>query len=111
MPGNVPHRKTYLQDVPNRPPYNTIWLRDEVGDDHKAKREHTAHRNPFNTPKPLRLMRRIIEISTNSEDLVVDLHTGSEATADTEIQTSQRFFIVESDNHAHTVPKIREYER
>ena len=112
-PGNVPRRKTYLHDVPSGPPYNTIWLRDEVGDNHEAKRENAGHENPFDTPKPLRLMRRIIEISTDPGDLVVDLYAGSGTTAVAAIQTGRRFFVVESGNHArtHALPRIREYER
>lgn len=63
----------------------TIWSGNDVGTNHEAKR-HLAALFPtdaslFDTPKPERLLQRILQIATNPDDLVVDLFAGSGTTA------------------------------
>lgn len=62
----------------------TWWPASEVGDNEAAKKEilelfHSAE--PFVTPKPERLLQRIIEIATNPDDIVLDGFLGSGTTA------------------------------
>ena len=60
------------------------WPASEVGDNDEAKKEILAlfpDEAAFDTPKPERLMRRIIEISTNEGDFVLDPFAGSASTA------------------------------
>ena len=63
---------------------HTIWLADEVGTTDEAKREVQAlfgKNRVFDTPKPERILQRIIHIATNPGDLVIDPFAGSGTTA------------------------------
>jgi adenine-specific DNA-methyltransferase len=63
---------------------STWWPASEVGDNDEAKKEILAlfeNIVAFDTPKPERLMRRIIEIATNEGDVVLDPFAGSASTA------------------------------
>jgi adenine-specific DNA-methyltransferase len=63
----------------------TWWPASEVGTTDEAKKEildlFPDAETPFDTPKPERLMRRIIEIATNADDVVLDPFAGSGTTA------------------------------
>ena len=63
----------------------TWWPAAEVGTNDDAKKEildlFPDIEQPFDTPKPERLMRRIIEIATNEGDIVLDPFAGSGTTA------------------------------
>ncbi len=72
-------RKTYLNNVGGTPASN-LWPFSEVGHTDEAKKElqrlfdSTA---PFDTPKPVRLMDRILTIASDSDSLVLDFFSGS----------------------------------
>lgn len=77
----------------------TIWPRDEVGDNEESKHEIQAL-NPealdvFATPKPERLLERIIQLATDSDDLVLDCFAGSGTTAAVAHKMSRRWVAVE----------------
>jgi DNA modification methylase len=62
----------------------TLWFNDEVGHNREAKAEIKAlfpGRTPFATPKPERLLRKVIEASTTPGDIVLDCFAGSGTTA------------------------------
>lgn len=62
----------------------TLWLNEEVGHNREAKAEIKAlfpGQTPFATPKPERLLRKIIEVSTEPGDIVLDCFAGSGTTA------------------------------
>lgn len=62
----------------------TLWFNDEVGHNREAKAEIKAlfpGTPPFATPKPERLLRKIIEASTRPGDIVLDCYAGSGTTA------------------------------
>ena len=73
--------KQYLEESPTRPP-STFWPNEEVGHNHEAKLEVRAFNNAdvFSTPKPERLLKRVLEIATNPGDLVLDSFAGSGTT-------------------------------
>jgi len=78
-------RKIYLNDLKGRAP-ETIWFGKEVGttrDAKKCMKELFDNTVPFDTPKPVGLIKRILEISTDqeSEDIVLDFFSGSATTA------------------------------
>ena len=76
-------RKTYLENVEGRMVTN-LWPYAEVGHTDEAKKELKAlfeGEIPFDTPKPVRLVQRIIQIATNEGDTVVDFFSGSATTA------------------------------
>jgi len=75
-------RKSYIPPTGNNP--RTWWTNKEVGHNREAKSEIKAlfpRRTPFDTPKPERLLKRVIEIASNPGDIVVDVFGGSGTTA------------------------------
>lgn len=73
----------YLDEDEGLTPW-TWWPHEEVGHTDEAKKEIQAlfgADDAFDTPKPERLMRRIIEIATNPGDIVLDSFAGSGTTA------------------------------
>jgi len=78
----VPSIKTFLSEVGGLVP-KTWWSHSEAGHTDEAKRESKALSptgTPFATPKPERLMRRILEIGSNPGDIVLDCFLGSGTT-------------------------------
>jgi adenine-specific DNA-methyltransferase len=79
---NVPRRKVFLDEARGLVP-STWWTHAEVGHNAEANAEARRlfpNRSPFSTPKPERLMLRILELATDRGDLVLDPFTGSATT-------------------------------
>ena len=75
-------RKTYLDNVGGKLPSN-FWPYSEVGHTDEAKKELLAiftGKAPFDTPKPTRLIDRILEIASHDDSLVLDFFAGSGTT-------------------------------
>ena len=80
---NSPAPKRYLSEVRGAVP-QTVWTYQQVGHNQTAKNEIQSlfpGQNPFATPKPERLLERIIHIATNPGDIVLDCFAGSGTTA------------------------------
>lgn len=80
---NSPAPKRFLSEVRGAVP-QTIWTYESVGHNQTAKNEIQAlfpGQNPFTTPKPERLLERVIHIATNPGDIVLDVFAGSGTTA------------------------------
>jgi adenine-specific DNA-methyltransferase len=95
---NVPRRKVFLADAQGLVP-STWWPHTEVG--HNAEANEELRRlfpgeRPFATPKPERLMARIIEIATEPGDLVLDPFLGSGTTAAVAGRLGRRWIGIES---------------
>lgn len=78
-----PSIKRYLSEVSDLVP-RTIWSKDAVGSNRTSKNEMRAlfpGEESFGTPKPERLLERILRISTKTGDLVLDSFLGSGTTA------------------------------
>lgn len=76
-------RKTYLEKVSGKLPTN-LWPYEEVGHTDEAKKEVKAlfgGTAPFDTPKPVRLLDRILTIAADKDSLVLDYFSGSATTA------------------------------
>lgn len=77
-------RKRYLDESQGRVCDN-LWLHEEVGHTDEAKKglkklfEGSA---PFDTPKPVRLLDRILTIACDKDSLVLDFFSGSATTAE-----------------------------
>lgn len=81
--GWEPYRRIYADTDVTRPP-ETIWPYAEVGSNRIAKYEIKAlfpALKPFATPKPERLLQRILHIATDPGDVVLDCFLGSGTTA------------------------------
>ena len=108
---NVPRYKRFRTEVQEGLVPTTLWLRDEVGDNQDAKAE-VKEFNPddvFSTPKPERLIRHIIEISTNPGDWVLDSFAGSGTTGAVAHKMGRRWIMVELGEHCHThiIPRLK----
>jgi adenine-specific DNA-methyltransferase len=83
---NVPRVKCFISEVKERITPTTWWTHDEVGHNQEAKQELKQilpdAENVFDTPKPVRLLKRILELSTISEKptRVLDFFAGSGTT-------------------------------
>ncbi|MBE6858879.1 MAG: site-specific DNA-methyltransferase [Ruminococcus sp.] len=76
-------RKQYLDQSAGRVPTN-LWSHSEVGHTGEAATELAElfnNKAPFDTPKPVRLIDRILSISTDTDDLIIDFFSGSATTA------------------------------
>lgn len=101
----------YLSEVEGLVPW-TWWSHDEVGHTDEAKKEMHAifgREDAFDTPKPERLLKRIIEIATSPGDLVLDSFAGSGTTGAVAHKMGRRWIMVELGNHCHThiVPRLK----
>jgi adenine-specific DNA-methyltransferase len=78
-----PNRKTYLADLAERITPTTLWLHTEVGNTHEANTElkDLGLGGVFPNPKPTRLIRRVLQLFTGPDDLVLDFFAGSGSTA------------------------------
>ena len=101
--------KQYIEENPTRPPA-TLWQSVEVGHNHEAKLEAQAFNSQavFDTPKPERLLKRLLEISTNPGDLVLDSFLGSGTTAAVAHKMGRRWIGIEMGEHAvtHCLPRL-----
>ena len=82
---SVPSIKRFLTEVKQGIVPSTLWLRHDVGDNQEAANELKILMEGlfFETPKPTRLIKRILELSTNveKEDIILDFFAGSGTTA------------------------------
>lgn len=105
MDGNgVPRKKTYLSERGGQNSW-TWWTNKEVGHNQEAKKEINAlfgARNGFETPKPERLIDRVIRIATNPGDLVLDSFLGSGTTAAVAHKMGRRWIGIELGEHCET---------
>src|SRR5262249_32105464 len=80
----MPTRKVFLSEAREGVIARTWWGHDETGSSQDAKRELKnlfPEREPFATPKPERLIQRILQIGSNRGDIVLDCFVGSGTTA------------------------------
>ena len=105
----VPRRKQFLSDAKGLVPW-TWWPQDEVGHTGESKGEVNAlfgNDISFDTPKPERLIERIIHIATNPGDIVLDSFLGSGTTAAVAHKMGRRWIGIEMGEHAFTHCKVR----
>lgn len=105
----MPRRKTFLSEHEGVIPW-TWWTNKEVGHNQEAKKEVIAlfsAANVFDTPKPERLIERIIHIASNPGDLVLDSFLGSGTTAAVAHKMGRRYIGIEMGDHAYTHCKLR----
>lgn len=108
---NVPRFKRFLTDVKDGFVPLTIWFRDEVGDNQEAKTEvkHINASDVFATPKPERLIERVLLLGSNSGDIVLDSFLGSGTTAAVAQKMGRRYIGIELGDHAYThcAPRLK----
>ncbi len=106
---NVPRIKRFLSEVKDGVVATTLWTYQEVGHNQDAKKEIKAFgiESIFNTPKPERLIERILILGSNKDDIVLDSFLGSGTTAAVAHKMGRRWIGVELGNHAYTHCAVR----
>ena len=101
---NVPAVKRFLGEVQQGIVPQTLWNYKEVGHTQEAKKESVGlfGSEPFGTPKPERLIQRIIHIATNPGDIVLDSFLGSGTTTAVAQKMNRRYIGIEMGEHAIT---------
>jgi len=107
----VPRRKEFLSKSKGVVPW-TWWPHDDVGHTGESKTEANELFGAdvsFGTPKPERLMKRVLEIATNPGDWVLDSFAGSGTTGAVAHKMGRRWIMVELGEHCHThiIPRLK----
>ena len=101
----VPRLKKFLNGHRLGLTPETLWTAEHVGttDDAKKQLLRLFPEQPiFDTPKPERLLARILRIATNEDDLVLDAYLGSGTTAAVAHKMNRRYIGIEQGEHAIT---------
>ena len=112
-----PLLKRYLKDVQQGIVPLTIWSNDEVGSNSVARKTvlqifHDQSR-PFDNPKPVGIIDRILRIATGPNDIVLDSFAGSGTTAHAVLQLNKedggnrKFILVECEDYADSITAER----
>lgn len=114
--GWTPYFRIYADTSGGRPP-ETIWYHRDVGSSRTAKAQikQIFGEAAFDTPKPLGLVERVIEIATTPSSIVLDSFAGSATTAHALLNANQRdggnrrFILVEMEDYADrlTAERVR----
>ncbi|MGH2714764.1 MAG: site-specific DNA-methyltransferase, partial [Thermoleophilaceae bacterium] len=111
-----PRIKQFVSEAQGLVPM-TWWPAADVGDSDQAKKEILAlfpDAEPFATPKPERLMRRIIEIATDPGEYVLDCFLGSASTAAVAHKLGRRWVGIERSRETletYAVPRLTKVAR
>jgi len=111
----MPRRKTYLNESEGQAAW-TWWPNIEVGHTQESKKEIHAlfgKADAFDTPKPERLLQRILQIATDKDSIVLDSFAGSGTTGHAVLKQNaadggqRRFVLVEMEEYADTLTAER----
>ncbi|WP_244510722.1 site-specific DNA-methyltransferase [Microvirga guangxiensis] len=107
----MPRKKTYLKEREGQATWSW-WSNSEVGHTQESKKEIIAlfgASNTFDTPKPERLIQRILHIATNPGELVLDSFLGSGTTAAVAHKMGRHYIGIEMGDHAvtHCAPRLQ----
>jgi adenine-specific DNA-methyltransferase len=107
----VPRVKTYLEAKERGLVPESIWFAEDVGTNETAKnllKELFDGKSVFDTPKPVDLVKRVLELSSNSDSIVMDFFAGAAVTAhatfalNAEDGGARRFILVQIDDPCPT---------
>ncbi len=109
---NTPRIKRFLNEVKSGVVPQTMWMNSDVGNTQEAKKESIqlfGSNSAFSTPKPERLLQRVLSIATNPGDLVVDSFAGSGTTGAVAHKMGRRWIMVELGEHCdtHILPRMK----
>lgn len=107
----MPRRKTFLSESEGNTAW-TWWTNEEVGHTQEAKKESVAlfgEENVFGTPKPERLLQRVIALAADENEIVLDSFAGSGTTGAVAHKMGRRWIMVELGEHCHThiIPRLK----
>ena len=108
---NLPRLKKFLSEMEGGLTPQSIWLHSEVGNNQEAKKEilQLDSETVFDTPKPERLLQRVLHLATTPGDLVLDSFLGSGTTAAVAHKMGRRWIGIEMGEHAttHCTPRLQ----
>ena len=116
---NRPGIKRFLSEVQEGVVPQTLWLWQEVGSTRHAKQELSeimatgASQDLFITPKPSSLIKRILQIATKPEAIILDSFAGSGTTAHAVLELNKedsgnrKFILVECEDYADSLTAER----
>ena len=113
---NVPAPKIFLSEVSDGIVPQTFWSYEEVGHTQDAKKEIKAIFGgdmPFDTPKPVRLIERILQIASDPDSIILDSFAGSGTTAHAVLNMNKadggnrKFILVEMMDYADSITAER----
>lgn len=108
---NVPALKKFLSEVQDGSVSLTVWTYDEVGHNQDAKNEIKIlnDKTLFDTPKPEKLIQKILTLASKETDLVLDSFLGSGTTCAVAHKMHRRYIGIEMGEHAvtHCIPRLQ----
>jgi len=113
--GWAPYFRIYADESKGRPP-ETIWFHTEAGSNRTSSadlKEVFGEKVGFATPKPRRLLEKILQIATDKESIVLDSFAGSGTTAHAVLSLNKedggnrRFVLVETEDYADRITAER----
>jgi adenine-specific DNA-methyltransferase len=112
---SIPRIKKFLSEAKQGVVPATLWFHDDCGTNAEAKTEVRAllsdvsDAEMFITPKPERLLKRILEVASNPGDWILDSFAGSGTTGAVANKMGRRWIMVELGEHCHThiIPRLK----
>ena len=111
--GMAQRKKFWSESTGTTVPW-TWWPYEETGENREATREAKelsagSGSAPFSTPKPERMLKRVLDLATNPNDLVLDSFLGSGTTAAVAHKMGRRWIGIEMGEHAvtHCLPRLK----
>lgn len=108
-------RKIYLKNQTGRVP-ESIWFGNDVETTRDANRLLKSIFNseiPFDTPKPVKLIERVIGLSSDKDSIILDSFAGSGTTAHAVLNLNKedggnrKFILIEMEDYANTITAER----
>jgi len=112
---SVPSVKRFLSEVKQGITPLTIWTYQEVGHNQEATQELKNIGFVYSSPKPVRLIKRVIQIGSKKDSIILDFFAGSGTTAQAIIKLNKedggnrKFILVEIGEYfdAITLPRLK----
>lgn len=115
---SLPRLKVFLSEVQGGIVPDTWWCHEDCGNNQEAKKELNelfGEGDAFPNPKPTRLLRKVLEIATDPNSIVLDSFAGSGTTAHAVLALNKKdggnrkFILIETEDYANklTAERIR----
>ncbi|MXZ00380.1 site-specific DNA-methyltransferase [Candidatus Poribacteria bacterium] len=110
---NVPRVKRFLSEVKQGITPLTVWLHEDVGHTQSATQGLNKIGVAFSNPKPHTLIKRILQIGTDPDSIILDSFAGSGTTAQAVLALNKedggnrKFILIECEDYADTITAER----